>query len=240
MYKPVQREEVLSRQVARQMEDLYIRGELQAGNRLPPERELCETFSVSRTVIREAIQVLSAKGMLKSQSGSGTYVQAVELETLEKMMNLYAASRLDGQAVIHAFEFRVVLELQVVRLAAERRTAENIKKLEAVLYEMEMSLDDPEAYSSLDAAFHLEIARASQNPWFETFLKAGSALIRQIISYSNVIPGRPAESLKAHRAVYSAIEQKNQDAAEARMYEHLDLYRSISLSMAEQDRETSM
>ncbi len=77
LYIPVKRRDRLCVQVAEQIRDSIVSGHVEAGDRLPPERELCERFGVSRTVLREAIRFLEGEGLLTTRSGSGTYVKRI-------------------------------------------------------------------------------------------------------------------------------------------------------------------
>src|SRR5574342_1317761 len=92
VYQPVKRQEKLSVQVADQLQSSILANELKPGDRLPPERVLCDRFEVSRTVIREAISILEAKGLLTSKGGSGTYVRAIQSGDVADSIGIYISA----------------------------------------------------------------------------------------------------------------------------------------------------
>ncbi|MCD4672390.1 MAG: GntR family transcriptional regulator, partial [Anaerolineaceae bacterium] len=112
-YRLVKRQEKLSVQVVEQIIDLIVEGKLTEGDRLPPEREMCDTFGVSRTVIREAISVLEAKGLLASQIGSGTYVRAIQSEDIANTLGLYISTQSKSISMMQLLEVRRIYETQI-------------------------------------------------------------------------------------------------------------------------------
>ena len=89
MFNTVEREETLASRVAGQMESLIVQQRLQPGDRLPAERELAHQFGVSRTVVREAVRALAARGLLEVKAGSGTLVRTPSAHTVAQSMALY-------------------------------------------------------------------------------------------------------------------------------------------------------
>src|SRR5213596_1650457 len=127
MFPRVERERRLSDKVA----DLMLRSitsrDLQPGDRLPSERELGEQFGVSRTVVREAVRALVAKGVIEVRSGSGLRVAAVNAAAVSESMSLYVhGGGIDFERV---HEVRTLLEVHIAGLAAERASAEDIERL---------------------------------------------------------------------------------------------------------------
>src|SRR5215213_8947126 len=116
----VNRERRLSDKVAEMMLDTILSNRLNVGDRLPSERELGEQFGVSRTVVREAVRALVAKGVIEVRSGSGLRVAAVDADSVRESMSLF----LRGGAIDFdkVNEVRSLLEVHIAGLAAERRT----------------------------------------------------------------------------------------------------------------------
>ncbi len=95
-YTPVKRQDRLSAQVCEQIQALIRAQELVPGDRLPTERELCERFQVSRTVVREAIRILEARRLVETQGGSGTYVKALEANDVAQSLGISPATSETG------------------------------------------------------------------------------------------------------------------------------------------------
>lgn len=133
-------------------------GAWKVGERIPKEAELAEMLQVGRNTVREAIRVLSHARLLEVRQGDGTYVRA-SVDSAEVMRRVARASLLDH------FEMRAVLEAAAARIAAERRTDEDIERLSRLLEARGEADDaiDRNTFVDNDAAFHLAIAQASHN-----------------------------------------------------------------------------
>lgn len=233
MYKKVNRQVKLSQQVAEQIEDLYRNGKLEPGKRIPAERELCEQFGVSRTVIREAINILVAKGLLVSLTGSGTYVKEIDGSNVQDTLNLFFTSQNDESIIRYAYEFRAALEVQIARLAASRRTEEDLTELHTIIDGMFSTTADVKAFTKLDLAFHLKLARAAHNPFFEIFLDPYFQNIHSLIERSNTLPDRTLRTAESHRDILAAVEKGNVEEAGRRMADSVDSFRDITLKTVE-------
>ncbi len=220
-YRPVKRQEKLSVQVADQIMDQIAEGKLQEGDRLPPERDLCDTFDVSRTVIREAVSILEAKGLVSSITGSGTYVRSIQAEDVVSSLGLYISSMSKSVSMMHLLEVRRVIETQVAHFAAERATDEDIDDLESLWMEMCQLAHEPEDFAKKDLEFHVRLARASGNPLFEIVLMPLTDVLLQLIYVGSVVPGTPEEACDYHRRVVDAVRSRDADKAVAAVVDHL-------------------
>src|SRR5439155_10446564 len=177
MFPRVTRAPRLSDKVADLLLETIVVRQLQPGERLPSERELGEQFGVSRTVIREAVRALAAKGVIEVRTGSGLRVAAVDSATVSESMSLFlrGSSTLDYPKV---HEVRAVLEVEVAGLAAERATEDDIAKLRAICERMEAAADVEEA-ALQDVEFHRVIAAATHNDLYLLLLDSiGDALVQ--------------------------------------------------------------
>lgn len=158
--KPVKPKKV-GDQVFEQLRDLIFRGTLPPGKKLPPERELAESFGVSRPTVKAAINKLINQGMVVQRQGQGTFVHSMESRYLGNPLRQV----LEGEEVSLSdlLEVRLGLEVQTVGLAAQRATAKDIEALEACLKDMLSRVDQGEAGSEEDVAFHMNIAYATKN-----------------------------------------------------------------------------
>lgn len=219
MFEQVVREPRLADKVAGMMLETILARGLRPGNRLPSERELGEQFGVSRTVIREAVRSLAAKGVIEVRSGSGLRVAAVDAANVTESMRLFLrhSSDLDYPKV---HEVRTILEVEIARLAAERATDGDIALLTEVCERMEAAIDDVEAAALLDVEFHRAIARSTHNELFLVLLDAiGDALLE--IRRENLTVGSGAETVALHRRVLERIAAHDPEGARAAMKEHL-------------------
>src|SRR5712691_9711999 len=161
LFEQVTREPRLSDKVASMMLETILSKRLQVGDRLPSERELGEQFGVSRTVVREAVRALVAKGVIEVRSGSGLRVAAVDAAAVTESMSLFLrGGTLDFEKV---HEVRALLEVHIAGLAAERATNADITRLREVHERMEREVGDVESAARDDLEFHRAIASATQN-----------------------------------------------------------------------------
>lgn len=220
-YQAVKRQEKLSIQVADQIIELIVDGKLNEGDRLPPERELCELFSVSRTVIREAISNLEARGLISSITGSGSYVRSIQGDYVSNSLGLYITTNNQSVSINHLLEVRRVIETQVAHLAAIRANDSDIHALESIWEEMCKLIDNPVGFAEKDLEFHVLLARASGNPLFEIVLKSLTDVLLQSIYIGSELPGTALEACECHRAVIDAIKNRDSTKATETMVYHL-------------------
>ena len=228
-YTPVKRQDKLSNQVADQIQDLILSKTIKLGDRLPTERELGEQFQVSRTVVREAIRILEARGLLDSQTGSGTYARALRGEDVVNSIGMYLSSHDHTYTIESIMEVRRVLEIQVVKLAAERATQENINQLEEILEQMCISSNDIDIYSQWDLKFHLTLAHACNNELFKILIEPLGEALFDVIWTASTTPGAIEDACRFHNEILNAI--KNRDSAQAMelMKAHLDQAQRVAL-----------
>jgi len=220
-FKHVKRANRLSVQVAEQVEEFILSGKFSIGDKLPPERELCEQFGVSRTVVREAVRVLEAKGLLGSHGGSGTYVRALDADDVANSLGMYLTTRNDTASYEKIMEVRKVLEVQNAALAAERVTDEGILELEKSLSKMEDALDDPEKFAQFDLEFHIELARATGNELFVVILDPFMDVMYEAVLAHN-LPDPPDWTLRLHRRIFEKVKAGDSSGAAEAMASALD------------------
>lgn len=219
LFEQIAREPRLSDKVADLMLETILSNRLQVGDRLPSERELGEQFGVSRTVVREAVRALVAKGVIEVRSGSGLRVAAVGSAAVSESMSLYIRGAAVDFEKVH--EVRVLLEVHIAGLAAERATDDDVRRLRDVHDRMSREQADVAAAAVHDLEFHRMIARATQNDIYLVLMDSiGSALIE--IRRENLATGSTPATLGQHAAVLERIAQHDADGARAAMAEHLE------------------
>jgi GntR family transcriptional repressor for pyruvate dehydrogenase complex len=216
---------------------LIADGGLQPGDKLPPADQLCERFSVSRTVVREAIASLKAEGRLRSLRGSGVYVSEPPKPSVGSM--LMEAPQDIGE-VLDFMEFRMSVEIEAAGLAAERRTETNLLRMEQAMSQFARHLQDNTLATDADRSFHRAIADATNNMRFRLFVdEMGERLIpRRALRASFTDEKDKSEFLdniqSEHRRIFDAISERRADDARAAMRQHLEggrrRYREWSLA----------
>jgi GntR family transcriptional regulator, transcriptional repressor for pyruvate dehydrogenase complex len=198
--RQVRRDERLADKVADLLKQAILSGQLAAGDRLPPERILGDRFGVSRTVIREAIRSLAAKGMVEVRSGSGTVVARVGASSVAETMQLYLRGASIGDDLVD--EVRAMVEVHVAGVAAERATETALDDMREALRSMVVTAQDVE--------FRRCVARATHNPLYLVMLDAlgppsGSVMtLAACARLVDCIAARDAEgarqAMRAHQA----------------------------------------
>ena len=194
----------------------------QALERLPSEREFAEKFGTSRGAVREALAALEAMRVVERRPNSGIFLRNSDERSVEALV-LHAESGLPFQAheIDEAFEVRRILEVQAVRLACERRTAEDIRAFQAILKKTQERLDRNETIEDEDEAFHLAILMATKNDILLRVVKSFYEMSRQRRHAYFANQGRGLRSFKDHCKILEAIENRRVDQAEKSMSEHL-------------------
>lgn len=216
-FKSVQQKK-LGDQVLQQLQEKISLGELRPGDKIPTEPELMSMFGVGRSTIREAVRVLVKAGLLEVRQGDGTYVlnKTVASEPLEH--------RLRRAAILEVYEVRRILELEIAKLAALRRTEDDLISMRKSLVKRHEArrIDDNRAYVDSDLAFHLAVAAASKNSvlvdLYCSFSNAVRDALEKLISDRELYQNQIA----IHEQLLEAIERKDAQAAEYWTTENLD------------------
>ncbi|RYY91193.1 MAG: FadR family transcriptional regulator [Chitinophagaceae bacterium] len=217
--------------IIRQIKALLVAGELKPGDKLPPERKLSEQLGVGRTHVREALRKLEFYGILRTRPQSGTYVASIGIAALENLIT--DVLQVDTPSFVSLVETRVLLEVACVKLACERRTAEDLVQLEASLNNyLEKARHGVKAVEE-DLLFHLTIADLSKNKALKSLLLI---IIPDIISnYSifKVCDTITNKALHEHQALFAAIKAGDAAAAGTLMEEHLQGVMSFARSLVQ-------
>lgn len=206
--------------IVKQIRTLIERGKLKRGDQLPTERELSETFKVSRATVREAIFSLETMKLVDRRQGDGTYVIA---STEEALVQPLAASLFhERDDVIDIFSLRKIIEPEVAQWASENRTPEEINDLEEILKEQERGLVNGKNATQTDSDFHHLLARMAKNRVLERLLLALVDLLGKTREKYLQTEERKQKSLQGHRDILAAIKNGNGSAARQAMRRHLE------------------
>jgi DNA-binding FadR family transcriptional regulator len=218
-------------------------GELLPGTRLPTQKEIADSERVSRTVVREAVARLSAQGLTVSRQGSGVFVA----DTAQYRASQITPEELNELAdVIKLLEIRLGVETEMAGLAAARRTTADIGAIQDALQDMVELEADPVAAAKADRAFHLAIARATQNDYYVRFAEfLGLRLVppRNLYLRNQPQSAQVAYSAKVHaehQAIVDAIvrmdTERAREAARHHMQESLTRHSMLSATARVRDR----
>jgi DNA-binding FadR family transcriptional regulator len=219
-------------QVEEQLREAILSGELPAGYRLASEAELARQFGVSRNTVREGLQSLATQGLISKipGAGGGSFVQAVDQRSLSRVLqesvgNLIQLGKIGLDELSGVREY---LEVPSARLAATRRSDEDVEALRSIVERQQAlpgrELNDAEN-RKLNLEFHNTVARLSGNILLNTFVHA---MHRVTTSGRYVTMGEAAweSNLAQHRDLVTAIADRDPDKAESVMRTHLDYIRA--------------
>lgn len=189
------------------------------GSRLPTERELCERIGVGRSTLREAMGSLAFIGAIQQKQGSGTYVATQGDIPVEKLIGLGLMLR--RSTVEEVIEVRRVLEVEAVRMAAERHDDDDRNELEAVMREMIAAASEPWRASRFDVQYHVLLARASHNTVMTSLVNGMRSLLE--IWISKAVTRQPVveDIIREHNEVLRAVFLRDANRAAASMFLHL-------------------
>jgi DNA-binding FadR family transcriptional regulator len=193
-----------------------VSGRYAPGASFPPEPLLCEELGVSRTVVREAVKSLIAKGLVSSGPKVGTKVLSADQWNWfdPDVITWQSKAGLTREFLRDLQELRRVVEPAAVRMAAERATAEDLAGIEAAYAGMKKAVVEGGDYVTFDLRFHQGLLRASHNRMVVQMSKALSALLRTSFEISTSRKDGPRKSLPLHRAVVDAVIARDAAAAE--------------------------
>lgn len=230
----------LTAQVLRHLSTRIERGDLQPGDRLPPERQLMEDYRVSRTVVREAISSLRASGRIETQQGSGAFVLAAPI-AFDYSIDTAEAAQIGD--VLQIMDLRIGLESEAAALAAQRRTTAQLESIRAALDQLEADIRSADTAVASDIRFHQEIIRATGNHYFRELFAQLEPLLIPRARVDLFKQDRKAKVAylqriqQEHAQMFEAIARRDSDAARAAVRLHLSNSRERLRAALEQARK---
>ena len=204
------------RHILDRLGESIVTGHYALGASLPPEPQLGASFGVSRTVVREAVKSLVAKGLLITGPKLGTRVLPDDQWNWfdPDVVRWHSRAGLSREFLRELQELRRIVEPAAVRLAAERARRADIAELEAAFAGMKEAIEQGGDYVTSDLRFHQGLLRACQNRLLVQMSKALGALLRTSFEISTTRPDGPSQSLPLHRAVLDAVIARSPQRAE--------------------------
>jgi GntR family transcriptional repressor for pyruvate dehydrogenase complex len=197
--RPVERPRLYEQLVQRLREYVEEAG-LQAGDRLPSERELAERLGVSRNTLKQATVALEVQGLVEIRHGGGTYLRSDNLSAEPIATMLERKQRLPD-----ILDAREALEVKLAELAATRRTDDDLAEMDAAIEAMRRTIDSGGLGDEEDRRFHAAVTAAAHSPILAEFYRQLAPQISESRTESLRQPGRPARSLVQHQHIVEAI-----------------------------------
>lgn len=224
-------------EVVTQIESLILEGILRVGDRLPGERELSRQFDVSRPILRDALKVLEARGLLQARHGGGTYVADVIGQVFTKpVMELIGSHR---KATADYIEYRYEIEGIAAEYAAKRATDDDKALLTTIMNRMHEAhkKDDFHEEAIIDVEFHNAVGECAHNIILLHTLRSCYRLLSDGVFYNRELvygfPGARNKLLEQHVAIYEGLMNSDPVAARDAAHAHIAF---VERSMAEAER----
>lgn len=224
-------EGILSHQTAQHIRELVQSGGLRVGDRLPPERELGERLGVSRTVVREAIQILRAEGLVRIRMGVGTFVTQSAPNILEGPMSYLPHS--ESKKIQDLLQVRNVLEPAIAALAAENARPDHLARMQQAIADMDLYSADGHRYIERDNHFHIALAEASNNSVYLLLINSIVDLLQENRQLAISVPGAAKRANAFHRRILEAVRAGEFKKASAAMEGHMEqMARDVRTAMS--------
>lgn len=240
--------------IGKELREQLANNVYEIGDRLPTEREIAESYGVSRTVIREAIIMLEIEGLVEVRKGSGVYVTALPLSITAPFHN--TINNADTNSMISAFsgltgtdigpfellQARQLIESNIAEFAALQITKAEIDAIKKVLQKEKNSLEMGDSNEDYDRQFHILVAEATKNTFFSDVVKLmwrmrlESKMWAQLHTHIDTIDYRKTW-LNEHALILSALQKKDAAAAKKAMWQHFESIKSTLLALSDVDDE---
>lgn len=210
--------------IVEQIEESFLNGKLEMGEKLPSERELASRFEVSRTSVREALQALEISGFIETRQGGGSFIKSSEVHLVSDALST-TLIQAEKKLVYEMLELRRALEVESVSLAAQRATSADLEKIRESLEQMALFEKDVEAGVQADLHFHLQIVQATHNELLidmvQLLTERMEETIRATRKHRFSDGDRYKSTFEEHKEIYIAIASGNAQEAKKLMKEHI-------------------
>ena len=211
-----------SDRIVRFFTDRLISGELTAGEKLPSEFALCDQFGASRTVVREAIQQLKARGVVDTINGKGSYIAEGRLDHFQDSLELYSSRAGNVQDWMDLLSMRSLIEVECARELSASEDGSKVEAVELALEAMRQSRDDLKRFAEADILFHGKIVEASVNRLYIAVWRSLREMNLRFALDTYRSVAQVEDNLREHETIYQAIVNHRADEAVVAMRQHLD------------------
>ena len=211
--------------VVDQLRRLIYLGRYLPGDKLPPERELAQQLNVSRATVREAVRLLEGENLIRVKRGATGGILVSDQGVGMDQQKITAEQE---QALRDIFEYRIAIESNTARCAAQQRSDEDLRTMEIAAAEMDTlaGKSNPDAiniaeYNAADTRFHLQIAVATRNPHFVRAVEEIRAAM--FLPVGSIFERLSEKVNEHHQPILEAIAKQDPDSAESLIREHIDV-----------------
>jgi GntR family transcriptional repressor for pyruvate dehydrogenase complex len=216
---PISRRNTLANDVMDQLRKMIIKGDLPGGEFLPSRKSLAQQFGVGLSTIHEALQALTALGMVESYPGKGTWVREEATNTFFPTSAIKA--RLGDLQAHQVYETRSVIEVALTEFAARRATEQEIEEIWAALRKMQSSIYDDDSFVQADMEFHMAVAKASHNTMLGNFYHLVREMLVEVISEVVKLPSAKEDAITLQQEIVEAIQSHDPQLARQVAIKHL-------------------
>jgi GntR family transcriptional repressor for pyruvate dehydrogenase complex len=206
-----------------------LNGQYAVGERLPSEAQLQEEWGVSRSVVREAMKVLSSRGLVRIEQGRGTFVCAADAALMQEHLSMAlrntSMSKTGGSGkddYDHLLDVRRVMEVAVAERAAQFASKDDLRDMEAAIAAMRERPDDTISCANADLLFHSILARSAANPLWPAILGSLNDLLRRLLQIAYHGRENALSTASEHQAILEAVRARDAEAASKAMRAHLE------------------
>lgn len=207
--------------IEKTLQEYFETANLQPGDVLPKEIDLAKALGVSRTALREALTRFKTLGLIESKKNRGMTLASPDL--FMNMERVMSPKLLGGQTMNDIFELRLVLEIGICELLFKRKTAENLKELQAIV-EKEEGTSSKKEILKYDIEFHSMLYKISGNETMLRFQKLLIPIFNYVYQQSQMEHLPPVKNEVSHRDLYNALKKGNPDDFRTKMKRHLRPY----------------
>jgi GntR family transcriptional repressor for pyruvate dehydrogenase complex len=229
-FKPIAKT-TLTESVFEKLVTSLLQGPWREGDRIPPERELCQQLNIGRASLREALKALELIGMLQCRVGDGTFVLP-RSQFLSRPL-LWAITGTDRAELRDIVEARRLMETEIAALAAERATVDELKEIGAAIADLRDAIDDPARALEADLRFHLALARAAHNEILLNAVQLLRNLMAQWLLMKLRMPEAAHRVLQQHEDIYAAVSIRDSVSARFAMQQHLTEMGQLPIKVVE-------
>lgn len=201
---------------------------MKPGEKIPGEIELTELFKVGRSSIREAKKILIAKGLIESHPGKGSFVKQA---SADEIINVDALQLFSYNQLHYLYELRSMLEVPILKLAIQRASDDDLKKISDTFYEMQRKIENGGEWGPPGLQFHIDVAEATHNP---VIIKIYSVIASMNIDLQRPIYVKNTDlmnEVKIHKEILDCLVNRDVDSAEKVMQQHFNHVKEITMEL---------
>ena len=228
------RKRSLAEEMVVRLQEQIAQGRFEVGGKLPTESELMKIFGVGRSTVREAVKLLSSKGIVEVRRGSGTYV-VTTAKGLSDPLNLRSVQDKNALA-LDLVNVRLLLEPGMAEMAALNASDEDIERIQRLCDRVESKIHSGDLYIEDDIAFHTCIAESSKNMVVEQLIPIIDTAVMMFVNVTH--KKLTEETILTHRMITEAIARHDSIGARSAMVMHLNFNRNCIRKLYDGEWET--